>query len=307
MVKVGIVGADTPLAGEIIRILCHHPETEMVSLFAPSLSGRSVSSLHHGLIGEVNLNFTEKFNLDNLDVVILAEKTEFAESILNSPPKEDGYKVISIFPPALEKEGKDTVEIGLSEINRKALVRGADKAFIPSPLIVPSLIALSPLASFLLLNSDIDIEIKVPSGRIGKDRLVNEENLMQRLLMERQSSFTNRLRINVLENPDYVRGMSTEIAMKNSLPIDEIEKIYEQTYDDHNFSFLSHNEVATKEVEGTQKVVFSLEKPDADTLIIHLVSDIWMRGGAGDVIHVLNLFFGLHEKTGLHLKVSQYQ
>ena len=35
MIKVGIIGADKPDSGELLRILVNHPEVDVVSLFAP--------------------------------------------------------------------------------------------------------------------------------------------------------------------------------------------------------------------------------------------------------------------------------
>ena len=52
MIKVGIAGADTAMAGELIRILINHPDVEIISAFAPGKVGRKVASVHHGLAGE---------------------------------------------------------------------------------------------------------------------------------------------------------------------------------------------------------------------------------------------------------------
>ena len=51
MIKVGIIGADTPDAGEMLRLLIHHPEVEIHSLYAPAWAGRMVASRHHGFMG----------------------------------------------------------------------------------------------------------------------------------------------------------------------------------------------------------------------------------------------------------------
>ena len=71
MIKVGILGAATPVAGEIIRILVHHPEVELRTLHAPSLAGHPATSAHHGLWGEETLLFTEKADFYHLDVAII--------------------------------------------------------------------------------------------------------------------------------------------------------------------------------------------------------------------------------------------
>lgn len=41
-------------------------------------------------------------------------------------------------------------------------------------------------------------------------------------------------------------------------------------------------------------------------LSVTVVADCRMRGGAGDAVHIMNLLFGLQEKTGLFLKVHKF-
>ncbi|MCH5234280.1 MAG: hypothetical protein J1E16_03230 [Muribaculaceae bacterium] len=306
MVKIGILGADSPLAGEIIRILINHPEVELVSLFAPNLLGRSISSIHHGLIGENPLYFTDKINLDEIDFLMVMQSNEIAQNIVDRFPELDELKLVVFendFPQLKLSHG---FEIGLSEINRKALVRGAISAYIPSPITVPALVTLVPLANYLLLNSDIEIEVSVPSEIFEKYNENKEALLIENQLKERQASFNGNVKLKILEEHNSQRTEKTKISLSCALPIEEIEKIYEQIYDDHNFVFLTRNELSDKEVEGTQKIVFNLKKPESDSLVIESVADAWLRGGAGDMVHVLNLFFGLHEKTGLHLKSSRF-
>ncbi|MCH5240220.1 MAG: hypothetical protein J1F38_08345 [Muribaculaceae bacterium] len=303
MVKVGILHSEVPIAGEIIRILVNHPETELVSLYSPLLAGRNVSTVHHGLIGESTLIFTEKINLDQIDLLILTQKSEVSDNIIDRLDNYPDLKIIAIndeFHPDLNKEP------GLSEINRKHLVRGALTAYILSPVITPSMIALSPLANFLVLTSDIEIEVTLPEDLVDNSNINKLEEEIINLLKERQKSFNGKVTLIINSNKENNRQSFSKIRLKNSLPIEEIEKIYEQTYDDHNFTFISPVPVSPKEVEGTQKCIIYISKPDADTLEIEVVTDARMRGGAGDAVHILNLFFGLHEKTGLTFKVSQY-
>ena len=306
MIKVGILGADSPVAGEIIRILIKHPETDLVSLYAPRFVGHNVTTKHHGLIGEPQLNFSDKLNLDEVDLVFIAEESELSEKIIEQFGKVENLKIISLDQDFLKNLEEVVPEVGLSEINRKALVRGARISYLSSPFISPSLVALSPLADFLLLNSDIDIEIFAPEDMLETFDCEKEGSKLKELLKLHQSSFNADINLNLKSNPGSGRGMMSKIKMKSSVPEEELIKIYEGIYDDHNFTFLSPGKVNTDEVEGTQKIVINLEKPSADLLTINVVSDARLRGGAGDAVHVMNLFFGLHEKTGLHFKPSRF-
>ena len=304
MFKVGILGASSPQAGEIIRILINHPEIEIISLYAPNFLGRNVSSVHHGLIGEQSLTFSDKVNLEDINLLFITEKSEVSQKVLEQLDSLEDLYLISLSRDFIPDNLLAEFEIGLSEINRKALVRGAKRAWLPSPAVVSSLVALVPLAQYMLLNSDIGIEISLPSDLKGVD-VEKEARFMSDVLKDNQASFGGKINLNY-NTADSERSQSIIISLKSSLPLEEIEKVYDQIYDDHNFAFLTLNDISTREVEGTQKIVMKLEKPSPDILNIHIVSDARLRGGAGDAIHVMNLFFGLHEKTGLNLKPSRF-
>lgn len=306
MVKVGILGAETPIAGEIIRILINHPETEMVALYAPGYTGRSVSRVHHGLIGEIALNFTDKINLEEIDFLIIAEDSEISKTIIDKFFTFENLKIVILPEISLNLDKEKGFETGISEINRKALVRGARAAFIFSPELVPALIALIPLASFLLLNSDLDIEVSLPEDLASKVDIAKDILQLENMLKLYQNSFMGKIDLKIISDAKSERACLTKINFKNSLTIEEIEKIYDQIYNDHNFTFITNQEIKTEDVEGTHKNLIYLSKPEPDVLQIDVVSDSRMRGGAGDVVHMLNLFFGLHEKTGLNLKPSRY-
>lgn len=305
MIKVSIAGAETPLAGEIIRILVNHPETEFISLFSPLLNGRSVASHHHGLIGETPLKFTDKLNLEDSDLLIFSEGINDLYGKLEEKYSQEDLKQI-LLGGNVENSKNEGIETGVSEVNRKALVRGAKTAYIPSPAVVPSIISLLPLAKFLLLNSDIDIDVELPSDLADNTEIEYLEKYLEKLIKATQSSFNNKISLNIIENKEQDRGAKTRISFQSKLPVEEIENIYEQLYDDHNFTFTSKIKPEPKEVVGTQKVVINISKPDDDSLILDVVSDARMRGGAGDAVHIMNLFFGLHEKTGLEFKASSF-
>ena len=301
MVKLEIVGANSSMAGELIRILINHPEADIVNLYSPSLPGRSVASIHHGLIGESPLFFSDKFNLDNIDLVFIIENDPIVTELLNQLENYPDLKIIS-----LDTKISSDSSIGISEINRKELVREARKAYIPHPAVVVSLIPLVPLARFMLLNSDISIEISLPRDLINNTKPNEIENLISQQLLNNQPSFNKKVNLTLQPSQNSEREIEAKILMTSSLPLEEVENIYEQTYDDHNFTFLTSNDISGKDVEGTHKNLIQISKPDLDTLQIKTVADARLRGGAGDAVHVMNLFFGLHEKTGLSLKPSRY-
>ena len=301
MIKIGIIGANTQIAGELLRILINHPEADIVSLLAPDLPGRSVSSVHHGFIGESPLLFSDKLNLENLDIIFILDNSPLVQNILRESEKYPDLKIIS-----LTEQGISNDEIGISEINRKALVRGAIKSFIPHPVVVTSLIALVPLARFMLLNSEINIEVTLPEDLAKNPDIKHFENLIADILIKNQASFKDKISIKLISDKNNSRGIATKILINSQLPLQEVENVYDQIYDDHNFTFHTNNKISNKEVEGTHKYVMQISKPTEEELMIQAFADARLRGGAGDAVHVMNLFFGLHEKTGLSFKPAVY-
>lgn len=296
MIKVGILGAATPLAGEIIRILVHHPEVELRTLHAPSLAGHPATSAHHGLWGEETLLFTEKADFPHLDVAIICEPSDVAKAAIEACGSNPEMRLIDL-------TGRyGPFEFGLSEINRKPLVRGARRASVPAPLAAVALIALYPFAAALMLNNDIAVTAE---GSLGTSQPADDASTIEKRLAAVQNSFSSRVIIDD-RSTGTDRGMRLRISFPSTLTVADACRLYDGIYDDHNFTFLTPRPVELKEVEGTQKCLVNVSKPDAGSILLDVVADPTMRGGAGEAVHLLNLLFGLHERTGLDLKVSTF-
>lgn len=305
MIKVGIIGAHKPDAGELLRLLVYHPEVDIITLFAPAYSGRPVSSCHHGFIGERIIGFSDSINVEKLDAVFITDDSSFGREIIENASDEKDLRVIDLSPDRFKRWRPTDMEYGLSEINRKPLVRGSRMAIIPSPVAALALISLYPLALQLLLPERIDINVAAPEDIIATidTNMVCEE--ISRQLKTAQNSFSGNINIR-LDQSGKGRAMRVSITMPCELSISEIDRIYEGIYDDHNFSFTSLAKVGNEEVEGTQKCIISFCKPGAGLIEVETLGDCRMRGGAGDAVHVLNLLFALQEKVGLCLKPSSY-
>lgn len=304
MIKVGITGADTPLGGELIRLLIHHPEVELKSLYAPSSKGISVSDFHRGLEGDTRLKFSESLNFSELDVLFIIDNS-IIRDFSNELPED--LKVIRFSKSSELKATSpfNAIEYvpGLSEMFRKPLVRGAKAAEILISPVSILLIALYPLAMHLLLNDSLKVKISLPSvleGRFSPEEIAAET---EKYLKSVQLSF-NRLEKIETSGSKALRGMEIEIEFPCSVSEQEIEKIFDSVYDDHNFSFVVSHKPELTEVAGTQKCLLYLSKPTPELLRINAVADGILRGGAGDAVHVMNLLFGLFEKTGLSLQAS---
>lgn len=308
MIRVGIAGADTPMAGELIRILINHPDVELTDAFAPGKAGRSVASVHHGLAGDCDLSFTPDINPGKLDLIFIDAHSEVADRFRMNTDRWPDLRIIDMSHcPTLDFEALE-MTYGLPEINRKALVRGAKRAVVARSVAAASIIGLYPLARHLLLKGDIEIHYACPPDIDTDEKREMAKQETEHVLRITQNSFNGKVILidDSQARPLTDRTLWVETNLPCSLEIEEIFKIYGEVYDDHNFSHAVQTLVGPEEVEGTQKTIITLQKRTPETLSVTVAADCRMRGGAGDAVHLMNLLFGLHERTGLNLKVNKF-
>lgn len=306
MIKVGITGGETREAGELMRLLINHPDVEIVSVHSPANAGKPVASVHHGFIGEERLLFTANFDATLLDIVFLVRPLHTGNDWAKLMSDRPSLKVV-VYPDstALTESFDRQPVYGLSEINRKALVRGARSAVVPNPAASLALVALYPLARHLMLPDTISLNVALPDDLLAANPADFVAREISNQIVITQTSFAGDTKANISDSGSE-RGMSVEFSIQGSTPLNELFKIYESVYDDHNFTFQVPMDVDYNEVEGTDKCILSISKPDDDSVRVRAVADARMRGGAGEAVHLMNLLFGLYEKTGLSLKAARF-
>ena len=301
MIKTGILGGDSHKAGELIRLLVLHPEVELLFVVAPALRGQAISSFHRGMIGETDLKFSDSFNPEDLNMLFVTDvaylSDSFPESLKVVVYADDQFASLSDVA-----EGSTFVP-AVSEMFRKPLVRGAKSSMVMPSCISVAMIALFPLALHLMLNESLSVKVNLPKF---KSPVVSEEVMEKeivRLLNLVQLSF-DKFRGVKIENSNLLRTISLELELDSDVDEEEIKRIYNSIYDDHNFTFVVRTEPAPTEVAGTQKCLIYVHKSPEGKIRIKALADSFLRGGAGDAIHAMNLLFGLYEKTGLSLPAS---
>ncbi len=307
MIKVGIAGADTPMSGELIRILINHPDVLLESAFAPGKVGRKVASVHHGLAGECNLDFSPDINPKELDVIFIDAHSDVADRFRMNTDRWPDLRIIDMSHcPSLDFESLD-MAYGLPEINRKQLVRGCKRAVVPRSVAAVAIIGLYPLARHLLLKGDINVGYSCPPDIDTEEKISMVRQEILHVLHMTQNSFNGDISLHHIAGEDVSeRGLKVVVEIPCTLDINEVFRIYDDCYGDHNFTFMVSNSVPGYEVEGTQKTLVTLQKITSSKLTVTVVADCRMRGGAGDAVHIMNLLFGLHERTGLYLKAHKY-
>ncbi len=293
------------MAGELIRILVNHPDIDLRAAFAPGHAGRKVSSIHHGLTGELDLEFSESMDPENLDVVFIDAHSEVADRFRTPGSPWSDLRVIDMSHcPSLDFEAID-MQYGLPEINRRRLVKESNRVVVPRSIADAALVSLAPLASHLLLNAPVHISVECPADIITEEKIEMARREIAHCLRRLQSSFESEVTVSATPSPSD-RELHLAIEIKCGVDLDEIMRLYEETYADHSFTFATLRPMPTLEVAGTNKCLIGLTSPEPGLLRIDTVTDCRMRGGAGTAVHVLNLLFGLTERTGLALKTNAF-
>lgn len=336
MIKVGILGADTTAAGELIRILINHPDIELVTIASDNETGRQANTVHRGLIGDTDLSFTPELTPQGHDAVFLCGEPWMATKWMathHEAAAASGLRIIDL--TGAFRDGSYNMVYGLPEHNRKALVRGARCASIPSPAAMAIELALFPLAKNSLLDSPIAAIVNIaateafttpaypdndrststrldpiapianrPDGEIAA-REIN--TAMQAI----QPTFTSGISLHLGSNGTSPRGITATVDVPCSTPLPELQRLYSEAYSDHNFTYHIPTLPTVADVANTNKCLLHLNYitppgTGLPTLRITTVIDNLLKGSAGTAVHCLNLLFGLSERTGLSLKASVF-
>ena len=299
MIRTAICGADEPVAGELLRLLINHPDVDIKWLEAPARDGEPLDAVHKGFIGETALVMQgeEGVRVD-VDGLVLCRNgagagTQFMRQHDELPPQ---LRIIDLSPD-FRGDNEWGFTYGLSELNRKHIVRNCQRVACPSVPAAAVLPALLPLAKALLLAGPITVSVDAALPlQPGVDELA-------RALSSLQTSFASDITIHTRATEAQPRGVKATVQFNCGVDEALLRQLYDDYYDDHNFTFVTRHEISTLDVVNTCKCIMRIDK-SGSAVIVTSVIDPWLKGSAGTAVHNMNLLFGLHEKVGLTLKSS---
>lgn len=316
MIKTAIAGGSAAIAGEIIRLLIHHPDVDLRQVISRSMNGHAVADVHPGITGDTDLRFTKKLNLEGLDLLFLCntadETREWLDANSDLPER---LRIIDLSGAALDRQ--DFI-YGIPEMQRKAMVRGGTRVAVPRSMTAVLALALLPLAKHLMLGSPIYATAIAPrTDRAGASAWHGISNVamdrplrhaaadeVRGLMQTIQTSFDQPLHLVAMHGPQ-PRGILACLIVDCATDLQNLHELYEEAYSDHNFVWLIDRAPELKDVVNTNKCLLHLQRIDG-RLVITAAIDNLLKGGAGTAVHAMNLLFGLHETTGLTLKTSTY-
>lgn len=322
MIKAGIVGGAGYTAGELIRLLLNHPDTEIVFVNSSSNAGNKVTDVHAGLFGETDLVFTDRLPLDEIDVLFFCTAHGDTKKFLENHPVPESVKLIDLSMDYRIESPEHDFVYGLPELNRKRIVRASHIAN-PGCFATAIQLGLLPLAKHLMLNSEIHVNAITGSTGAGvkpsatshfswrNDNIsvykpFTHQHLpeIKQSLTQLQNSFRSDIRF-IPVRGNFSRGIFVSTYFECKVGQEEIRRIYEEYYDDHSFTFVTDRNPDLKQVVNTNKCLIYLEKYENQLLVITAIDNL-LKGASGQAVHNMNLLFGLEETTGLHLKPSAF-
>ncbi|MEI8058862.1 MAG: N-acetyl-gamma-glutamyl-phosphate reductase [Ferruginibacter sp.] len=326
-IKIGIIGGAGYTAGELIRILLHHPNAALLSIHSKSNAGNYIHKVHQDLLGETNLKFTDVLS-NEIDVLFLCLGHGESVKFLSENSFPDSLKIIDLANDfRLDKQssvGKRQFVYGLPELQREK-IKSASNIANPGCFATAIQLGLLPLAKAGLLN---EVYVTGITGSTGAGQSLaptshfswraNNVQAYKTLSHQHNAEIIqsiNALQSGVLLNDDgfnfvpwrgdFTRGIFISSQIKCGISLEDLNILFQEFYEGHPFTTVSTESVYLKQVVNTNKCILQLEKV-GNKLVVHSVIDNLIKGASGQAIQNMNLMFGIEETTGLKLKANYF-
>ena len=318
MIKVGVIGGAGYTAGELLRILIHHPEVDIVFVNSSSNAGNSVADVHSGLIGETSLIFTSELPLEEVDALFLCSAHGDSKKFMDENAVPQSVKIIDLSTDYRAKSTEHNFVYGLPELNRDE-IRKANCIANPGCFATAIQLALFPLAAKGLLTDEVHINAITGSTGAGVKpsatshfswrnnnisiyKAFGHQHLQEigQSVQQLQPGFDKALNF-IPVRGNFTRGIYVTTYTKCDLTLEEAKALFRNYYNDAAFTFVADKNPDMKQVVNTNKAIIYLEKHGEKLLIVSMIDNL-LKGASGQAVQNMNLMFGIEEKTGLGLK-----
>lgn len=310
MIKTGIVGGATATAAQLLRLLLHHPDVDLRWVISADHAGQRVASVHPLLVGETELTFCDEPDEQqwlDMDVIVLCDEQASEPARLELVPP--AVRIIDLSPRYLLTDEQESGFVyGMSEINRRRMVHDCMRVSCPGDVAMALSLALIPLAKNLMLNSELHATVVVGNSQastgsrvslVEQEAFASQVDELRRVLSSLQTSFSSPIHLTAME-ACFARGMLATVYFKSGIDVAMARELFEQYYDDHNFTYVVDRAPRLGDVAGTNKCLIHITR-EGEYLRITSAIDQVVKGTVGTAVHAMNLMFGLHERVGLML------
>ena len=322
MIKIGIIGGAGYTAGELIRLLIHHPQAEIVFIHSESNAGNHITDVHEGLYGDTDMVFSNELPLADVDVIFLCLGHGKSEAFITTHDIPETVKIIDLAQDfRLAAPGNDFV-YGLPEINRERISQARHVAN-PGCFATCIQLGLLPSASMGLLTNDVMVNAITGSTGAGQKPTATTHFSWRNNNMSIYKPFTHQHVPEICQSlaqvqghldvaidfipyrGDFARGIFATEVVETTANIEDIVKTYQDFYADAPFTHYVEKPLDLKQVVNTNKALVHCEKY-GDKLLITSCIDNLLKGAVGQAVENMNIMFGIDEMAGLRLKPSAF-
>jgi len=319
MIKAGIIGGAGYTAGELLRILIHHPGVEIRGVMSESQAGKPISEVHTDLIGETKIKFTDEIPAD-VDVLFLCTGHGTSKKFIekNALPKE--LKIIDLSQDY--RDEKEGFVYGLPEYQRDKII-GASKIANPGCFATAIQLALLPLAANQQIKDEVHIHAITGSTGAGVHPTESthfswrNNNISAYKVFEHQHLEEIKKTIYSLNKDDlrtlnfvpvrgdFTRGIYATCYTRYYGTEKDAFDMYSEYYKNHPFTIISESNPNLKQVVNTNKAILNIMVYDDKIFVISIIDNL-LKGASGQAVQNMNLMFGRDEREGLNLKPSAF-
>ena len=332
MIKIGILGAAGYTGGELIRLLIHHPEAQIVFANSESNAGNYVADIHEGLYGDTDMKFTADMPFDDVDVIFFCFGHGKSEAFIREHHIPQHVRIIDLAQD-FRIAGNDSnagfmtpanhdFVYGLPEINRE-LIANARHVANPGCFATCIQLGLLPAAKRGLINDDVAVNAITGSTGAGQKPGATTHFSWRNNNMSIYKAFTHQHVPEIRQSlrqvqgyldaaidfipyrGDFARGIFATEVVRTDKPIEEIVEGYKEFYKDAAFTHYVDKSIDMKQVVNTNKALVHCDKFGNKLLITSCIDNL-LKGGVGQAVQNMNIMCGIDEKSGLNLKPSAF-
>lgn len=315
-IKTAIIGAAGYTGGELLRLLVHHPQCELVYVHSNSQKGLPVTSVHPDLIGDCDLVFTDQVQTEGIEAVFLGLPHGETKGFLENHSFSDQTVIIDLSTDF--RDESNGFIYGLPEVNKNR-IKSSKRIANPGCFATGIQLALLPAISKGWVKETLHLSGITGSTGAGKKlaetshfsyrtgnmsvyKLFNHQHLkeIKQTFNQVNSSYDSEI-LFVPYRGNFSRGIWITAYFPFEGTQDEALKAYQEFYQDAAFTFVSEHDIDLKQAVNTNKCILHVQKQEGQ-LVIYSAIDNLLKGASGQAVQNFNLAFGLDEKTGLNLK-----
>ena len=334
--SVGIRGGGGYTAGELLRILVHHPNVRIAFVQSQSQAGKPLYHTHTDLLGETDLTFSAEGG--EADVLFLCMGHGRSKGWMEENQPSAKTLVVDLSTDYRMDTGW---VYGLPEINRHQLVgeaagarvvgKGPHLAGKPNPKRIANpgcfataiQLGLLPLVKAGLANGEVHINGMTGSTGAGQKPLPTTHFSWRNSNVSVYKAFSHQhlneigRNVQLLGRPNaeglnflplrgpFARGIFVTTYVQTDATEAELQTVFQDFYHDAAFTHVTDRNPDLKQVVNTNKGLVFVEKHEDKALVISMIDNL-LKGASGQAVQNMNLALGLGESAGLNLKASYF-